>query len=244
MAGARYVCALAGVCVASSTLAEPISANFESLVHGEMITNQFADVGMTIAAQNFQLAGAMPIAFDSNLLSSSDPDLNGPHWRKGNLAPFADLGNLIIIPENLVDANNDGIVDDPDDEGARPAGDLIFTFTDVMTGFGFDVVDMEGPVKEASSVEFLLFGQPVANVSFSEFTTPGSQFYDSTVRFGDHSANRISVMSAEALNIQGFTSVVIHVGGSSAYDNIVVVPAPASGLLLGLGGLAAIRRRR
>jgi len=244
MAGARYLCAVAGLVVASSSVAEPIQTSFESMTHGEIITNQFADVGMSIVAENFHLAAAKPVAFNSNLLGTSDPDLQGPPWSKGNLAPNTNLGMLIIIPENMVDANNDGIIDDPDDEGARPAGDLKFTFDSVMTGFGFDVVDMEGPTREMSSIEFLLFGNSVATVDFNQFVTPGSQFYDPTVKFGNNSANRISVMSADALGIEGFTSVVIHVGGSGAYDNIVAVPAPASGLMLGLGGLVATRRRR
>ena len=244
MTGARYLCAVAGLVVASSSVAEPVVASFESMTHGEIITNQFADVGMSIEAENFQLATAKPVAFNSNLLGTSDPDLQGPNWRKGNLAPNTDLGMLIIIPENMVDANNDGIVDDPDDEGARPAGDLKFTFNDVMTSFGFDVIDMEGPVREMSSIEFLLFGNSVATVDFNDFVTIGSGFYDPTVRFGDNSANRIKPITNTQLGIDGFTSVVIHVGGSAAYDNIVVVPAPASALMLGMGGLVATRRRR
>ncbi len=244
MTGARFVCAFAGLAVSTAATAEPIQTSFEALVHGEIITNQFADVGMSIEAENFQFAGAKPIAFDSNQLGTSDPDLQGPPWSKGNLDPTTNLGNLIIIPENMVDANGDGIVDDPDDEGARPAGDLKFTFSDVMTGFGFDIVDMEGPVRELTTIEFLLFGSSVATVDFNDFVTPGSTFYDPTVKFGNNSANRISVMTADALGIDGFTSVVIHVGGSAAYDNIVVVPAPASACVLALGGVLAQRRRR
>lgn len=244
MAGARSVCAVAGLVLATSATAEPILSTFEALAHGEIITNQFAEVGMTIEALNFISPDAKPVAFDSNATGTSDPDLQGPPWSKGNLAPGTNLGMVIIIPENMVDANNDGIIDDPDDEGARPAGELRFTFQDVMTGFGFDVVDMEGPVREASSIEFLLFGDSVASVDFNDFVTPGSDFYDPTVRFGDRSANRITPITAQQLGIEGFTSVVLHIGGSSAYDNIVVVPAPAASALLAGAGLLTLRRRR
>lgn len=244
MAGARSVCAVAGLVVSFSASAEPIVSSFETLTHGEIITNQFADVGMAIEAVNFEYLGARPVVFNSNFFGTADPDLEGPLWSKGNLAPFADLGNVLIIPENLTDANNDGIVDAPDDEGARPAGELRFSFESVMTAFGFDVIDMEGPVREASSIEFLLFGQPVASVSFNEFVTQGSDFYDPTVRFGDHSANRIAPISAERLGIEGFTAVVLHIGGSSAYDNIVAVPAPAASAVLAGAGLLMVRRRR
>ena len=66
MTGARFVCAFAGLAVSTAATAEPIQTSFEALVHGEIITNQFADVGMSIEAENFQFAGAKPIAFDSN----------------------------------------------------------------------------------------------------------------------------------------------------------------------------------
>lgn len=244
MTGARYLCAIAGLGVILSAEAEPLQTSFEALAHGEIIDNQFADVGMSISAENFEYSGAKPVAFNSRLRGTADPDLEGPDWSKGNIPSGTDLGNLIIITENLTDADGDGLVDNPDDEGNRPAGQLAFQFDDVMTGFGFDVVDMEGPVREMSSLEFLLFGELQAVVDFNEFVTPGSPFYDPTVRFGNHSANRISVITAEALGISGFTSVVINVGGSGAYDNIVVVPTPGAPLVLAGLGLAIARRRR
>lgn len=244
MTSARVVCAAVGLSVAGFVHAEPIEATFESLVHGEIITNQFADIGMTIAAQNFQLAGAMPIAFDTQFISTADPDLNGPPWGGGNLAPDTILGKVIIVPENMTDANNDGIVDDPDDEGARPAGELSFAFDEMITGFGFDVLDIEGVTQEATVLEFFRYGDSMASISFDEFTNPLSDFYDSTIEFGNNSANRVQPITADMLGIDGFTSVTIHLGGSSAFDNIVTIPAPGSVALLALGGIAAGRGRR
>ncbi len=247
MACARFVCALACASLAPSVLAEPIEATFENLVHGEIVNGQFADVGMSIEAVNFQLPGAMPIAFDTQFINTADPDLQGPPWSHGNLAPNTILGNVIIVPENMVDANNDGIVDDPDDEGARPAGELMFSFDQVMTGFGFDVLDIEGVTQETTTIEFFLFGESVGSVAFTDFTDPQSVFYDETIVFGNNSANRVSPIMigdvSEGL-ADGYTSVTIHMGGSSAFDNIVTIPAPASAVLLGLGGFAAARRRR
>lgn len=248
MAIARFVCAVACVSLAPSVLAEPIEASFESLAHGEIINGQFSDVGMSIQALNFQLPGAMPISFDTQFIHTADPDLQGPPWSHGNLAPNTILGNVIIVPENMVDANNDGIVDEPDDEGARPAGELMFSFDNVMTGFGFDVLDIEGVTLESTSVEFFLFGDSVGSVDFAAFTDPQSVFYDETIEFGNNSANRISPLmigdiAGEGL-ASGFTSVTIHMGGSSAFDNIVVIPAPASLGMVALGGLVATRRRR
>ena len=206
---------------------------------------------MNISAVNFQLPGAMPIAFDSQQLGTSDPDLQGPSWSVGNLAPDTILGKVVIVPENMVDANNDGIVDDPDDEGSRPAGELVLTFNDVMTGFGFDVLDVEGVVQEMSTLEFFLFGNSVASVGFNEFTDPSSPLYDPSIVFGDNSANRVSPIMLDNGNgplsgsgSAGFNKVVIHLGGSSAYDNFVVIPTPSGAAILILGGLGFGTRRR
>jgi len=244
MASALCVCAVVGMSVAASAIAEPITATFSSLVHGEIIVDQFADVGMSIQALNFQLPGARPIAFDTQFINTADPDLQGPPWGGGNLPIDTVLGNVIIIPENMVDADNDGIVDDPDDEGARPAGDLEFAFDDLITSFGFDVLDIEGVTQESTVVEFFRFGGSVGSISFAEFTDPLSGFYDDTVEFGNNSLNRITPITSSAFGVDGFSSVVIHLGGSAAFDNIVTIPAPGSIALLALGGIAVGRGKR
>jgi hypothetical protein len=244
MTNARVVCAAVGLSVVGFAHADPIEATFESLVHGEIITSQFADVGMSIQALNFQLPGAMPIAFDTQFINTADPDLQGPPWAGGNLAPNTILGNVIIVPENMIDADNDGIVDDPDDEGARPAGELSFAFDEMMTGFGFDVLDIEGVTQESTVLEFFRYGDSMASISFDEFIDPLSAYYDSTIEFGNNTANRVQPITADMLGIDGFTSVLIHLGGSSAFDNIVTIPAPGSAAILALGGIAGCRRRR
>ena len=244
MTSARFVCAVVGLGVVSAAHAEPIEATFESLVHGEIITSQFSDVGMSIEALNFHLPEAMPIAFNTAYINTADPDLQGPPWAGGNLAPGTILGNVIIVPENMTDANNDGIVDNPDDEGARPAGELSFAFDEMITGFGFDVLDIEGVTQEATMLEFFRYGDSMATISFDEFVDPLSPYYDSSIEFGNNSANRISMITAESMGFDGFTSVLIHLGGSSAFDNIVTIPAPGSAAVLALSGLTLVSRRR
>ena len=220
--------------------------NFDALSHGQMITPLlFADANVFIEAVNFQLPGAMPIAFDTLRIHTADPDLTGPPWGGGNLPADTVLGNVIIVPENLIDADNDGIVDDPDDEGARPAGDLTFRFGDSIQSFGFDVVDIEGVVQERTSIDFFSGGLLVGTLDFQELTDPQSGFYDPTIDFGNNSINRVSPVLASDFGAAGFDRVVIHLGGSGAFDNIVTtIPAPTSGALLVLSGLVASRRRR
>ena len=227
--------------------------DFETLVHGEIVTNQFAPL-LTISAINPNRPHDIAAAFDTSLIGTADPDLEGPPWAGGNLAisdTETQLGRALIIAENNVGAG-DGILDNPDDEGSRPAGQLIFDFAGKVTLFGFDVVDIEGNVMEFSRLEFFNDGVSVATVGFDEFTNNASMFYDASVVFGDNTANRISPITAGALAqagfgdaVNGFDRVIIHAGGSSAYDNIVI-PAP-SGLLALAGGwlmLAPTRRRR
>lgn len=221
--------------------------DFEGFQHGRILTSSsLALTGMAIQATNFRLPGAMPVVFDTQFISTADPDLNGPPWAGGNLPINMILGNVIIVPENLVDANGDGIVDVPDDEGARPAGDLTFTFANPIGSFGFDIIDMEGVVQELTTVDYLRNGQLVGTMSFLDLEDPQSMFYDPTIAFGNNTINRIAPVFAHDFGADSFDKVVIHMGGSGAFDNVVTtaVPAPASAAVLAMGGLAAARRRR
>ncbi|MEM8757743.1 MAG: hypothetical protein AAGF47_08170 [Planctomycetota bacterium] len=220
--------------------------NFDALAHGQMIVpSLFASSNVTIEAENFRVANAMPIAFDTTLFATADPDLTGPPWGGGNLPQDMVLGNVIIVPENLVDANNDGIVDSPDDEGARPAGDLTFRFAEAIDSFGFDVVDIEGVVQELTTVDFYVGGALLGTLDFADLTTPGADFYDPTISFGNNSINRVAPVTAADFGGTRFDTVIIRLGGSGAFDNIVTtIPAPTSGALLVLSGLVASRRRR
>ncbi|MFI4898425.1 MAG: PEP-CTERM sorting domain-containing protein [Phycisphaerales bacterium JB059] len=214
--------------------------DFNTLVHGEIVTNQFAPLA-TISAINPNRPFDIAAAFDTTLMGTSDPDLEGPPWSGGNLAisdTKVHLGMALIIAENSTGAG-DGILDNPDDEASRPAGQLIFDFSSVYNTFGFDVIDIEGVVEESSSLEFYLAGGLVETIDFTEFTTLASPHYDATIVFGNNHANRVSPIDI----VDGFDRVVINVGGSAAFDNIVV-PAPSGVAMLGLGALLANRRRR
>src|SRR5687768_17784945 len=47
-----------------------------------------------------------------------------------------------------------GFIDSPDDEGNRPAGDLIFQYNRVIDRFGFDIIDVEGVMDENGRISF------------------------------------------------------------------------------------------
>ena len=216
---------------------------FSGLSHGEIVTTQLLPA-VTISAVNPNRSHDLAIIFDSLETGTADPDLEGPPWLGGNLAPGTVLGNMLIIAENDVDVSPaDGLIDSPDDEGNRPAGSLIFDFSGPITFFGFDIIDVEGVLQEGSSIDFFSGGGFVGNVNFSEFVTPGPLF-DPTITFGNNTANRIMTMTTSSLGHGPWDKVVINLGGSAAIDNIVV-PEPASVCLLMacLVCLGLIRRR-
>ena len=242
----RSTVSAAGMLLIASSVSADVT-DFSGMQHGQIIqASTFALSGMQITATNFRLPGAMPMVFDTTFINTADPDLEGPPWAGGNLPTNTVLGNVVIIPENLVDADNDGIVDDPDDEGARPAGELVFSFASPIASFGFDVIDIEGVVQERTSIDFVTGGTIVGSMSFVDLEDQLSPFYDPTIAFGNNSLNRIAPLLASDFGVTGFDSVVIHLGGSGAFDNIVTtaVPSPATGALLVFAGAAAGRRRR
>ena len=77
--------------------------DYAGLPHGTILGEQYAPLGMHIAAvANGGLPNAAMI-FDSDLPPTHDPDL------------AVDVGNIAILAKNLNDTNSDGLVDDPDE---------------------------------------------------------------------------------------------------------------------------------
>ena len=187
-------------------------------------------MGVNISAINFNQSFDLAVAFDTSLSGTLDPDLEGP-WSVGNTDLSTELGNVLIIQENDVI--------DPDDEGGRPAGQLIFDFDMSIESFGFTVVDVEDSTSENSLVEFFSGGSLVGSINFSEFEAGGAN--DFGAMYGNNSINLIGELSPGA----SFDQVVITAGGSMGFDNIsFTVPAPGSLALFGIGVCAMARRRR
>jgi hypothetical protein len=223
--------------IAVSPAPAQLGIDFNTLQHGEIVTTQFvASLGMTVSANNPNRPFDLAIIFDSTRTGTADPDLEGPNWSRGNIPSGTVLGDMLILAENNVDTSPpNGLIDDPDDEGNRPAGDLIFSFNRQISIFGMDVVDIEGVMDENGMISFFQGATQLAVVNFSQFVTPGP-FFDPTISFGDHSANRIRPITAAQLGITSFNRVVVRMGGSGALDNVLipeptVLPAAAIGLI-------------
>lgn len=209
--------------------ASALTLDFEEFVHGEVVTSS---QGVTIVTTNFARSFDLGVAFDSTRLGTADPDLEGPPptpWAGGNLAPGTALSKILVIQENKTGCQ-DGVCDDPDDEGARPSGVFDFLLPVPVSAIGFDLVDVEGAV-ENGSVTFFDGALP-KTVAFVDLTDPGSAFYDPTVQFGNHTANRIRPFTARSLGLTAIDRVLIAMGGSGGIDNLTSAPEPGAALLL------------
>lgn len=237
-----------GIAMAASSAVAVTVIDFEGLSNGEVVTDQLlATHGVVISAVNFTRSHDLAVVFDTTVPSTADPDLNGPPWNGGNI-PNENLGKVLILSEK--DETSPGFSLPPDDEGSRPAGDLILTFDTPFTSVGFDRVDIDSATAEAGSIEFLSGGVSIATIGWEEFTDPMSPFFDPTIEYLDDSANRVAPIDIAALGGSGIADqIIFHLGGSGGIDNIRVTPAvpePGAAVVFGFGILATSRwgRRR
>lgn len=120
--------------------------DFDSLPTGTILTNQFEDRLLTVTAHNNDSHNPdKAIIFDSANPTGGDYDLGstneafggpGVGWGGGNGQAGKNdqaLGKLLILAEDVEDANQDGLVDEPDDE--HDGGWIKFHFQDKMDLF-------------------------------------------------------------------------------------------------------------
>ena len=118
----RLTLAIFLLTVVVPAIGSAVTIDFDNpgLVHGQIITS--ID-GVNVSATNADGNGPdLAILFNSEFGgSTTDGDLLSP-WDGGNLFGINDLGNMLIIAENGIDKNSDGVIDDPDDEGGDRQG--------------------------------------------------------------------------------------------------------------------------
>lgn len=230
--------------------------NFDGRSHGEIVTDYYQRTkGISITALNFQGGPDLPIAFDTTRTQTDDRDLEDP-WTVGNLGASHKANKILILAENDIDANHDGKIDRPDDQGSTPAlgsaGQLTFDFAGApQFALGLDLLDVETG-DEIGYFAFYLRGTEVARVTLAQFIDPASSFYDPSIVFGDNSANRVQPMTAQQLNIAAFDKLVIDMGICYGVDNLTfepfngtlpAVPEPGALAAMGLAFTALARRR-
>ncbi len=193
---------------------EPVVVNFDyddlenPVPAGTIVSGQWHGIDIHISAINDKVGHPdKAIIFDSNNPTGGDNDLGAP-WPNGNIEPDANLGNLLIIAEDIVDNNGDGLVDDPDDE--VKGGTIFFQSTSSHCYLGFDLIDIESNESNSGYIEILLDGGGIMHLNFNAF--PGNTY-------GNNSANSV-VIIAEQIG-DTFKEVLIHLNGSGAIDNVI-----------------------
>jgi hypothetical protein len=247
--------AAAGTLIGGAAMADSTyTIDFESLAHGQVVDNQFQGQGVSISVDNRGGGPDLGVIFDSRQRCTADSDLEGPRpsgsssqqtWDRGNIQRNTVLGNLLIIQEHGYEKSSGFISTQPDDEGDRPAGSIYFDFDNAIDSFGFDLVDVEGASEYNNGggffASFYQDGALLGKISFGDLVTSGKSVYDSTILFGDNSANRIQPFTSALFGGNAFNRVEISLGGSGAIDNVNyhVVPLPAAAWA-GLGMLAVL----
>jgi hypothetical protein len=135
--------------------------DFDDLPAGTVVEEQFAALGVHISTINtgggpdkaIVFASANPTGGDDDL-GTPNEDFGGPGIGAGGEAGQLGqndvaLGNLLIVAEDDVDKNNDGLIDDPDDE----AGGGLITFD---FDFPTDVISVHLVDIEESSQGFVI----------------------------------------------------------------------------------------
>ncbi|MEM7036949.1 MAG: SprB repeat-containing protein, partial [Bacteroidota bacterium] len=165
-----------GACNSSTTINFNTDPQGNPIPAGTIPTNQWASMGVTVNVinnnPNHPQAGVL---FDTGNPTGGDFDLGTPHADFGGpgVGPGGamgmpgqndtPLGNVLVIAENDIDSNNDGLIDDPDDEAGGGEIQLLFasplyvenvTMLDLDNGNGFVRVTQN-------------------NGQFSDFTIPG-----------------------------------------------------------------------
>jgi hypothetical protein len=150
------------------TLIEVI--DFEDLPAGTIVDQVFGSRGTGPVTINGTIPGKpgnRAVIFDSSNptgndfdLGSPNQDFGGPGVGDGGAAgsPFANdqaLGNVLILAEDLVDNDGDGLVDDPDDDDVV-GSTWTFDFGDVgdVTIFSFQILDVEND-ELVATIEFI-----------------------------------------------------------------------------------------
>jgi len=196
------VCAPVLITFEEDDLGNPLPA-------GTMVSGQWHGVDVHISAVNFKPGHPdKGIIFDSLNPTGGDSDLGGPTWGNGNIPADAVLGNLLIIAEDAVDSNSDGLVDDPDDEAK--GGIIFFETSEPHCYFGFDLIDIEPHESNNGHLVITLDGGGTYVVTFNNL--PGADF-------GNNSANRFMIIAPQLGDT--FKEVEFHLNGSGAVDNIV-----------------------
>lgn len=147
------VAATANACPGTRVLSFDHDPDGNPIPAGTVVDDQWASMGVTFSFVNNGSTAPVGVIFDSSNPTGGDLDLGtpnqdfgGPGIGSGGAQGAAGqndqaLGNLLVLAENTTDANNDGLIDDPDDEGA--GGELQMNFAIPLFVESLSMVDLD-----------------------------------------------------------------------------------------------------
>ena len=192
---------------------------FEEFLAGARVsTINTVEGPVTVDAENpaFPSLNAAVI-FDSANPTGEDPDLGTPNETFGGPgigvggeagSPFENAvakGNLLIIAEDLVDADNDGLIDDPDDMDL-PGASITFDFSGIGT-------------VEVESMSFV-DGEDERPPTSIELYAPGGVLLTSipVMQPGDNGIVTVPV------DVQNVEVAILRINGSTSVDDVCFRP--------------------
>ncbi|MEM1446320.1 MAG: hypothetical protein AAGF84_09710 [Planctomycetota bacterium] len=216
----------------------------DGLTSGEVVHSLDGNVDVS-AESNYDDSWDAALGYDFNghpELAYGGQQFDG-QWDGGNIAPTNGLGDGLVIagrvPAKILEAR-------------KNPGTMYFHFEEPATRFGLVLVDVDRDETDPSSGYFLSFsyqGEVVDTLSYADFTTPGSPFYDETIELGNNTANRFKAFSISDLgdgSIERADKIAFTPGGSAVVGEVsYAVPTPTA-LAAGLSMLAlgTLRRKR
>ncbi len=200
--------------------------NFENFAAGAVVDQVLGDLGSgPIFVEGNTLVNGQgdlntAIIFDTANVTGGDVDLGSPNedCPGGGPGIGADgapgepfenctpMGKVLILAEDLVDANNDDLIDDPDDIGtAMDGSNIVFDFSQLTSVIVHSLTIADVDEFNAPNPRVELFNG--ANVLLSSIPIPD---------VGDN-----GVVVLDLGSVPGVVTMVVHLNGSGAIDDLV-----------------------
>jgi hypothetical protein len=182
---------------ASAACQGSFTIDFAGFPAGTVAGEQYADRGVHISAK---ANGGFPdaiVVFDSNAPPTHDPDL------------AVNIGNILVLANNVQDANNDGLVDDPDENNF--GGTQTFQFDQPVHIGSFKFIDKDHDAPAAATA-FGAAGNVVGSAPILNMGNASVQ----TVTLNADNVRRLEIVYPDSGALTGIEVTCQAVAGATA----------------------------